>query len=378
MTAKVYSVSQINNYVKNLLEEDILLNGFFVEAEISNFKAHSSGHFYFTIKDKQAALSCVMFKGYAAELPFVPEDGMNVILYGKISVYEKTGQYQLYVEMLEPQGKGSLYAAFEQLKKKLESEGLFLREYKKEIPENPKCIAVITSPTGAAVRDIINVSRRRNKSIRLVVVPVSVQGKTAGAEIAAAVEMVNEWNGADIIIVGRGGGSIEDLWAFNEEIVARAIFKSKIPVISAVGHETDFTISDFAADLRAATPSAAAELATPDLAEMINRVYGNSIFLNRIMMSRLEDSRQRFLNSNKDLGKAIDYYMVNIRKNLEKKLDGLHKVSPINVLKRGYCLAYDMNNQALTQISQIAVGDHFKLHLTDGQILANVKEVKND
>ena len=244
---KVYSVSQINNYIKRLFENDVFLQDIYIEAEISNFKAHSSGHLYMTLKDSGAAVNAVMFRSYAEKLKFMPEDGMKVLINGYISLYEKTGQYQFYVLSMEPAGKGALYIAYEQLKERLEHSGVFDQKYKKDIPSYPKCVAVITSPTGAAVRDIIQVSGRRNPNVKIVVVPVLVQGDDAAPNIANAIESVNKWGQADTIIVGRGGGSIEDLWAFNEEMVARAIFESKIPIISAVGHETDFTIADFIA-----------------------------------------------------------------------------------------------------------------------------------
>ena len=261
---KVYTVSQINNYIKRILENDVLLSDVYIEAEISNFKAHTSGHLYFTLKDSGAAINAVMFRSYAERLKFMPESGMKVVARGYISLYEKTGQYQLYVNSMEPAGIGALYLAYEQLKARLEKAGVFDQKYKKPIPQMPKTVAVITSPTGAAVRDIINVAGRRNPNVEIVIVPTLVQGKNAGPEIVNAIEKVNKWNKADTIILGRGGGSIEDLWAFNEEIVAIAIFDSHIPIISAVGHETDFTIADFISDMRAPTPSAGAEIAVPE------------------------------------------------------------------------------------------------------------------
>ena len=288
---KVYSVSQINNYIKRLFENDVFLQDIYIEAEISNFKAHSSGHFYMTLKDSGASVNAVMFRSYAEKLKFMPEDGMKVLINGYISLYEKTGQYQFYALNMEPAGKGALYIAYEQLKERLERSGVFDPKYKKDIPSYPKCIAVITSPTGAAVRDIINVSGRRNPNVKIVVIPVLVQGDDAAPSIANAIESVNKWGQADTIIVGRGGGSIEDLWAFNEEMVARAIFDSKIPIISAVGHETDFTIADFIADMRAPTPSAAAEIAVPENEGMSLAVMNNYRRLNYLMDSILSSSK---------------------------------------------------------------------------------------
>ena len=274
---KVYTVSQINNYIKRILENDVLLSDVYIEAEISNFKAHTSGHLYFTLKDSGAAINAVMFRSYAERLKFMPESGMKVVARGYISLYEKTGQYQLYVNSMEPAGIGALYLAYEQFKARLEKAGVFDQKYKKPIPQMPKTVAVITSPTGAAVRDIINVAGRRNPNVEIVIVPTLVQGKNAGPEIVNAIEKVNRWNKADTIILGRGGGSIEDLWAFNEEIVARAIFDSHIPIISAVGHETDFTIADFISDMRAPTPSAAAELSVFDLRQFEQKIKEKEI-----------------------------------------------------------------------------------------------------
>ena len=264
---KVFTVGQINRYIKNLLENDFILNSLLVQGEISNFKAHSSGHWYFTLKDAAGAISCVIFRQHAVQIPFLPENGMHVILYGSVSLYEKTGQYQLYGEFMEPIGIGALQMAFEQLKEKLSEEGLFDAEFKREIPKQIGCIAIVTSPTGAAVRDMIQIAKRRDPRVKIAVFPALVQGEQAAADIAEAIRNANSWGQADVLIVGRGGGSIEDLWAFNEEVVARAIFASGLPVISAVGHETDVTIADFVADLRAPTPSAAAELATIPLQE---------------------------------------------------------------------------------------------------------------
>ena len=264
---KVFSVGQINRYIKNLLENDFILNSLLVQGEISNFKAHSSGHWYFTLKDAQGAIACVMFQQDAAQVPFLPENGMQVILYGHVSLYERTGQYQLYGEFLEPVGMGALQLAFEQMKEKLAAEGLFDADYKREIPENVGCIAVITSPTGAAVRDIIQIAKRRDPRVKLAIFPTLVQGEAAAVDIVKSLKAANSWGKADVIILGRGGGSMEDLWAFNEEVTARAIYASEIPVISAVGHEPDVTIADFVADLRAPTPSGAAELAVPDRAD---------------------------------------------------------------------------------------------------------------
>ena len=265
---KALSIRELNRYIKLKLEGDGQLQDIWVRGEISNFTRHSSGHMYFTMKDESGRLKCIMFASYNQRLSFVPKDGMKVLARGGVSVYERDGVYQLYVTAMQPDGIGSLYLAFEQLKRKLESEGLFSQHLKRPVPRFPKAIGVITSPTGAAVRDIIITLQRRAPFVPVYLFPVSVQGKTAAPSIVHAIRKMNEWAEVDVLIVGRGGGSLEELWAFNEEMVARAIRSSRIPVISAVGHETDFTIADFAADMRAATPTAAAELAAPHAGEL--------------------------------------------------------------------------------------------------------------
>ncbi|MCL2352887.1 MAG: exodeoxyribonuclease VII large subunit [Firmicutes bacterium] len=287
---RILTVSQVNRYIKMVLEEDVFLGDIFIRGEISNFKRHGSGHWYFSLKDEAAAIQCVMFRQHVPE--YAPKDGMSVIVGGHVSLYEKTGLYQLYAEVMEPLGKGSLALAFEQTKEKLEREGLFDAARKRPIPRNPGTVAVITSPTGAALRDIITVARGRNPSVELVLIPALVQGSSAAGEIAAALGMANEWGKADVIILGRGGGSAEDLWPFNEETVARAIRRSGIPVISAVGHETDVTIADFAADLRAPTPSAAAAAAVPALEGLRGDVAGLYGMLNRSLERKLASAKE--------------------------------------------------------------------------------------
>ncbi|MBQ2412015.1 MAG: exodeoxyribonuclease VII large subunit, partial [Anaerotignum sp.] len=290
---KVFSVGQINRYIKNLLENDFILNSLLVQGEISNFKAHTSGHWYFTLKDAQGAISCVIFRQDAVNIPFEPENGMQVILGGHISLYEKTGQYQFYGEFLQPVGMGALQIAFEQMKEKLEAEGLFDPDFKRELPEHVETIAVITSPTGAAVRDIIQIAKRRDPRVKIAVFPTLVQGEYAAEDIVKSLKLANGWGRADVIILGRGGGSMEDLWSFNEEIVARAIFASEVPVISAVGHETDFTIADFVSDMRAPTPSAAAELATVHLDSIKADVEELTDRLTRDVQAVLTTSQRR-------------------------------------------------------------------------------------
>ena len=273
------TVTDLNKYIKDKLAEDENLSNVFVKGEISNYKHHYTGHLYFTLKDENSLIKCIMFKGYAERLKFEPKDGMKIVLYGSVAVFERDGVYQIYAKAMQQDGIGDLYAAYEELKNKLEKEGLFDNVHKKRIPMYPKIVGVLTSQTGAVIRDIINVSTRRNPNVYIRLLPVPVQGPDAAEKIVKAIETMNQNKLADIIIVARGGGSLEDLWPFNEEIVARAIYNSELPVISAVGHETDFTIADFVADLRAPTPSAAAELAVPDVYELKNKIniYKNSL-----------------------------------------------------------------------------------------------------
>ena len=392
---KVFTVGQINRYIKNLLENDFILNSLLVQGEISNFKAHSSGHWYFTLKDAQGAISCVIFKQDAMEIPFLPENGMKVILYGHVSLYEKTGQYQLYGEFLEPIGMGALQLAFEQMKEKLAAEGLFDADFKREIPDHVGCIAVITSPTGAAVRDIIQIAKRRDPRVKIAVFPTLVQGEAAAEDIVKSLKLANAWGKADVIILGRGGGSMEDLWAFNEEIVARAIFASELPVISAVGHETDFTIADFVSDLRAPTPSAAAELATEpldsvkeDLAELTER-------LDRDVQSVLISSKRRldFLKERPVLKRPLEgirrtqMYLEEkerllLRETLRKlekdkqKLAaaevGLQAVSPFSIMQRGYAMLMDAKGKPVTTAEAAAVGQTLQVRMKDGILQAEV------
>jgi exodeoxyribonuclease VII large subunit len=291
----IWSIKDLTRYIKLQLEGDPQLQDVWVRGEISNFTRHSSGHLYFTLKDKDSRVKCIMFASQAQRLPFIPKEGARVIAQGNISVYERDGQYQYYVRQMQPDGIGSLYLAFEQLKKKLEEEGLFAQELKKPLPRFPKAIGVITSPTGAAIRDILTTLQRRYPSVPVLVFPVLVQGTQAAPSIARAIRIMNERMEVDVLIVGRGGGSLEELWAFNEEAVARSIFASRIPVISAVGHETDFTIADFVADLRAATPTAAAELAVPHHLELKQQVYYYTQRLHKGLLGQLTAKRERLL-----------------------------------------------------------------------------------
>jgi len=373
---KAFTVSQINHYIKRLLEEDALLYELQIEGEISNFKNHSSGHLYFTLKDANAAINCVMFSSYAAGLTFVPENGAKVIISGNISLYEKTGQYQLYAVNMKPAGLGDLANAFEKLKAALQKEGLFDQERKKTIPDKVSCIALVTSPTGAAVHDMIKVIRGRNPSIKIVIVPALVQGGQAPQDIARAISLVNQWGMAEVMIVGRGGGSAEDLQAFNEEVVARAIADSKIPIISAVGHETDFTIADFVADLRAPTPSAAAANAVADISEQIryakvlqqrmSRAIGHTIVMHRMHLQQLEKAVQNLIPTRLQAYKSM----------LESQNRLLEKLSPYALWKRGYIAVTDELGEGLQSVENLTPGQLIKLKMQDGEADAQIMNVR--
>ena len=391
----VYSVTELNNYVKRILETDENLKNVFVTGEISNFKNHYSGHMYMTIKDEGGAIKSVMFSSYASRLKFVPENGMKVIIFGSVSLYNKDGSYQLYITDMQPDGVGALNLAFEQLKEKLGKEGLFNTEFKKPIPKFPKKIGVMTAPDGAAVRDIFSVLKRRYPVAEIVFCPVAVQGASAAPEITKAIKLFNEQNAADVLIVGRGGGSLEDLWAFNEEIVARAIFESKIPVISAVGHETDFTIADFVADLRAPTPSAAAELAVPDVFELKSDLMGLRQHLSVLMrniietekekignyekqitilspVNKIQNSRQELSNLFEKVVNSMTFKMNDEKAKIALLSSKLNALSPLNVLSRGYSIAYN-DNKPIKSVSDVKKGDNIKIQVTDGEFFAEVK-----
>lgn len=393
---KVFTVGQINRYIKNLLENDFILNSLLVQGEISNFKAHSSGHWYFTLKDATGALSCMIFRQDAEEIPFLPENGMQVILYGRVSLYERTGQYQLYGEFMEPVGMGALQMAFEQMKEKLAAEGLFDADFKREMPAHAKCIAVVTSPVGAAVRDVIQIVKRRDPRVKIAVFPTLVQGEKAAEDIVRSLRLANEWGGADVIILGRGGGSMEDLWPFNEEKVARAVFASEIPVISAVGHETDFTITDFVSDLRAPTPSAAAELATAiPLESRIAMLEGMQERLWRDVSAAMVSSRRRleFLKERPVLKRPLEKLhqlradvegqsqamQLETMRRLEKNAGRLaaaqarlESVSPFSVMKRGYAMILNEAGQPLTAAADAREGQKLQIEMRDGRLYAAV------
>lgn len=392
MEAKVATVSQINNYVKKILDHNIILNNVWIKGEISNFKHHYSGHLYITLKDEGAVLKAVMFRGSAQSLAFEPNDGMKVLARGRISVYEAGGSYQLYIEEMIPDGVGELYIAYEQLKKQLESEGLFSPEHKKPIPPFPDRVGVVTASTGAAVRDIINVITRRYPMAEIVLYPAQVQGTGAAESVVKAIEYFNATDGADTLIVGRGGGSIEDLWAFNEEITARAIYASKIPVISAVGHETDFTIADFVADLRAPTPSAAAEIAVPSAIELRNRIdtdknrisrnivgriEGNRLLLERFKMrtpkDRIDDANLRIDSLIKSMDSSLKMKTMHLKRELSSAAAKLDALSPLQTLARGYSIPTTEDGTVIRSAKEMKVGTEFTLRMKDGSADCIVK-----
>lgn len=393
---RIATVTQLNNFIKALIDNTPVLQNVWIKGEISNLKFHSSGHIYLTLKDEGAVLRAVMFRRAAAGLAFRPENGMKVLAGGHVSVYERDGDYQLYIESMEAEGQGDLYVRFEALKKKLSSEGLFEQKRKKPIPQYPKTVGICTSPTGAAIRDIINILKRRYPVAEAVVYPCLVQGDGAGKSIVSAIEYFNRAKAADVLIVGRGGGSIEDLWAFNEEIVARAVAASEIPVISAVGHETDFTICDFAADLRAPTPSAAAELAVPDL-DALQRRVGEcrsrlSLRLREKVTSakrqlQLLESRGGIVNFRRRLGEmqmnidslsgrmetACRASIQNDRHRLGAAAGRLNALSPLNVLERGYSVAVS-DGKAVRRLSDVVTGDEIWTTVADGKIKSVVTD----
>ena len=366
MEQQIYSVTQINTYIQSMMDSDRLLSGLCIRGEISNYKVYPSGHHYFSLKDATGALRCVMFKSSAIRLRFRPENGMKVLALGKISVFPRDGAYQLYCTNLTPDGVGDLHVAFEQLKAKLQAEGLFDPSHKKPLPRYPGTIAIITS--GAAVHDMLRILRKRYPLTKVLLLPVRVQGVEAPAELCGAIRYVNRWDLADLIITGRGGGSLEDLWAFNDEMLARTIYESRIPVISAVGHEPDVTISDYVADLRAATPSNAAELAVPDREELIRQLRSPTAYLDERRL--LLDSIQRRLCA------AQQQALAKNRQRCVRLTAALDAMSPLKVLTRGYAMAQTEGGQLLRQVEQVRSGDRFTLQLSDGRIRASVESTE--
>lgn len=399
MAQQVISVSQINNYIKALIDRDAVLSEIAVKGEISNYKVYPSGHHYFTLKDDSSSLRCVMFKGNAMRLRFRPENGMQIIAMGKVTVYPRDGGYQLYCSAMAMDGIGDLYAAFEQLKAKLAAQGLFDPVHKKPIPKFPGVIGIVTSSAGAAVHDMIRVLNKRYPLTKVKLLPVRVQGREAPGEIAGAIAYANLHKLADVLIVGRGGGSIEDLWAFNDELVAHAIYDSEIPVISAVGHEPDVTISDYVADLRAATPSNAAELAVPDQDALRQQLDSVSDAMRVAITRQLQSARKHLnvLSSSSALKGPTQY--IKLKKNTLENLEGrlfhaqkqklnrkrqnfisltakLDAMSPLKVLTRGYSMAETEDGQIIRSVSQVGQGSTVDVIVSDGTFRATVTDIK--
>ena len=390
----ITTVAELNKYLKRSFDSNEILNDIWIKGEISNFKLHFSGHMYFTLKDESSALKCVMFKSSAAYMKFIPSDGMKVVCHGRITVFERDGSYQLYPDSMIPDGVGDLYIAYEKLKQKLESEGLFDEKYKKPLPLYPKKIGVVTSPTGAAVRDIINVLSRRCKRAEILIFPVQVQGEGAGKSIADMIDKINRNHSCDVIITGRGGGSIEDLWAFNEEIVARSVFASEIPVVSAVGHETDFTIVDFVSDMRAPTPSAAAEIVVRDDNDIKNSLMLNHKTLTLLVSDKIKVSahllksltdrpvfkdKTGFIDNKREyLGDAVrQLYELSSRKkekssfefvNIISKLEALN---PLAIMKRGYS-SVSKNGKIIKSSAELKENDIVNLRFFEGDKNAKI------
>lgn len=393
---KIFSVSEVNRYVKMLFDSDELLASISIRGEITNFKAHYTGHYYFTLKDEASTIKCVMFKGYAQFVKFKPADGMKVVINGQVSAFERDGVYQIYCKSMSPEGLGDLYLAYEQLKEKLSKEGLFDVTKKKEIPFLPKRVGVITSRTGAVIRDIINVSTRRYPNVNILIYPAAVQGVNVASTVIEGLKTFNELNNVDVIIIARGGGSFEDLFGFNDENLARQIYASNIPVVSAVGHETDFTICDFVSDLRAPTPSAAAELVYPEYSEIVNRIskdknrtiiaIKNYIERKRQYVERLKAAKLEKVPLDK-INKyrlTIDNLMTKSESTLRYKLEKyktrciksitkIDTLSPLKTITRGYSVTEDIDGKIVRKVSDVKPNEEIKITVTDGKISAIVK-----
>ena len=393
---RVFSVTEVNGYIKNLIDGTPMLNGLLIRGELSNYKIYPSGHHYFTLKDDECALRCVMFRGAAGKLRFRPESGMKVVVFGRISVFPRDGAYQLYCTQMNADGIGDLYVAFEQLKEKLFQEGLFDEAHKKPLPKYPQRIAIVTSSAGAAVHDMIRILRHRYPIAKILLLPVRVQGVEAPPEIAGAIRYANRWRLADVLITGRGGGSIEDLWAFNDERVARAIYASEIPVISAVGHEPDVTIADFVADRRASTPSNAAEIAVPDKRELLRYLQSSQMRLLQGESNLLDREKQRlgtWMNKRvltdpmafvQDRRLQLDFVQQKLGNAAARQLDGdmrrfaqltakLDALSPLKVLGRGYAMAQDEKGSVLRSSEQVQVGERIRVKLAQGSLQCSVE-----
>ena len=402
MQKRIITVSELNEYLKMLFEYDEILRNIYIKGEISNFTNHyKTGHFYFSLKDAGGSVRAVMFRSNASKLKFKPENGMRVIVGGRVSVFPRDGQYQIYVDVMEPDGVGALYMAYEQLRAKLEKEGLFAEERKKPLPRFPKRIGIVTSPTGAAIRDMLHITGRRFPSAEIVLYPALVQGADAAASIARGIRYFNTKKSVDLLIVGRGGGSLEDLWAFNEELLVRAVADSALPVISAVGHETDFTLCDFAADMRAPTPSAAAELAVPDTEELLSSLGHMNDRISLAMNRRLARSRDRLgllsasrmlkdpraFIDDKRMALAMDEQALYTRMErilaakraeFQYKTAKVEALNPLAVVARGYSAVFDEKGILVKSVSQLAPGDGVSFALTDGRVHARVEKIESE
>ena len=398
MARNVYTVKQVNSYIKNMFTQDFMLNRIYVKGEVSNCKYHTSGHIYFSLKDESGTIACVMFAGQRGGLSFHMREGQQIIVLGSVNVYERTGSYQLYAQEIRLEGEGTLYEKYQMLKQELEEMGMFAPEYKKAIPRYAKRIGVVTAPTGAAVRDIMNISARRNPYVQLLLYPAQVQGEGAKESIVRGIRMLETKN-VDVIIVGRGGGSIEDLWAFNDECVARAIFDCQVPVISAVGHETDVTIADYVADLRAPTPSAAAELAVWDYRQLqgyldecrlrMNRSMTGTIRINRLRLKeldvrlsylhprhKLQDQQQRLIELEEELRTLMRDRVKETRHRLAIQIEKLNGLSPVRKLNQGFAYVEEADGGVVKSIRQVEKGDELTVYVTDGLIRTSVKAVQ--
>ena len=398
MARNVYTVKQVNSDIKNMFTQDFMLNRIYVKGEVSNCKYHTSGHIYFSLKDESGTIACVMFAGQRGGLSFHMREGQQIIVLGSVNVYERTGSYQLYAQEIRLDGEGTLYEKYQMLKQELEEMGMFAPEYKKAIPRYAKRIGVVTAPTGAAVRDIMNISARRNPYVQLLLYPAQVQGEGAKESIARGIRMLETKN-VDVIIVGRGGGSIEDLWAFNDECVARAIFDCQVPVISAVGHETDVTIADYVADLRAPTPSAAAELAVWDYRQLqgyldecrlrMNRSMTGTIRINRLRLKelnvrlsylhprhKLQDQQQRLIELEEELRTLMRDRVKEARHRLAIQIEKLNGLSPVRKLNQGFAYVEEADGGVVKSIRQVEKGDELTVYVTDGLIRTSVKAVQ--
>lgn len=396
----VYTVKQVNAYVKNMFAQDFMLNRIYVKGEVSNLKYHTSGHIYFSLKDESGTIACVMFAGQRGGLSFRMQEGQQVIALGSITVYERDGKYQLYAKEIVLDGSGLLYEKFQALKNELEEMGMFAQEYKQPIPPYPKKIGVVTAPTGAAIRDIINITSRRNPYVQLILYPALVQGEGAAQSIVEGIHALEKQK-VDVMIVGRGGGSIEDLWAFNEEIVARAVFECQVPVISAVGHETDTTIIDYVADMRAPTPSAAAELAVPEFQSLQVQITEYGIRLQRLMRQCLNlermryekyrntfqylspermiaDYRQRTMNLEEKLQSFMHQVLQTKRQELAIRIEQMKRISPLDKLNQGYAFVETLEKKTIQSVEDVKFHDKIKIFVPDGHLIAEIEEIQKE